>query len=673
VGVTLLVLGAVATSGGPAARAEPLELPGLHVEGPTWRPDNAFAIAWQGAPIDVVGYRFLNVPWAPEEVVAGTKVDSSMQLRIPSPPSGPLPPGEYLLEVWLWKRQPIGPHVRSSVVALRYDDAPPTAPEPSAPGGWLDGRSPIPITVAAPPASPLSGIAGYAASVSAHPGESPCADPGRCTAAEVDLPGGSSGGQLQLRQLPEGVDYLNVVAVSGSGLASAPSSVPIHVDGSPPAVAFAGIPAGWVDHPVAVTALATDPNAGMTLAGPNGPFTALAIDGGVPTVSLGDSAAAMVSGAGTHLVSGWARDALGNAGAPATAVTAAVRIDETRPSVDFAAAQRPDDPELIRVQVTDALSGPSAERGSIEVRPAGGTERFQPLPTAATATGLEARWSSDDFPRGSYEFRATGFDVAGNSTTSGRRADGSPMVLSNPVKIPAAIESGFGGAKLIWQHCHRVDGGRRCKREAITNFEARPALWTVPYGRPLHFGGILRTASGAPLGGKSVEIVETFAPGADSAQRRTTVISRTDGRFDARLVPGPSRRVEAFFSGTRTLTRGTGRPVTMAVRAGVRFRTSTSAARIGGDPVIFSGRLFAGEADVPRTGRPIQLQFRVPGGAWTEFRTVQTDRNGRFRYPYAFTDDDSRGVRFQFRAVSPEQSDFPYRPAASAPVAVTGY
>ena len=171
-----------------------------------------------------------------------------------------------------------------------------------------------------------TGVRGYAASVSARPGESPCANPSRCSEAELDLPAGVEGGQLQLRQLPEGVDYLNVVAVSGSGLASAPSSVPIHVDGSAPAVRFAGVPGGWVDHPVTVTAVAEDPYSGMAPAGPNGPFTALAIDGGVPTLSLGDNAAATVSGEGTHLVSGWARDALGKNGEAVVAYRTAVRL-----------------------------------------------------------------------------------------------------------------------------------------------------------------------------------------------------------------------------------------------------------------------------------------------------------------------------------------------------------
>jgi hypothetical protein len=51
---------------------------------------------------------------------------------------------------------------------------------------------------------------------------------------------------------------------------------------------------------------------------------------------------------------------------------------------------------------------------------------------------------------------------------------------------------------------------------------------------------------------------------------------------------------------------------------------------------------------------------------------VQTDVHGHFRYRYAFSDDDSRGIRFQFRAYAPAQNDWPYEPAASRPVFVTG-
>jgi hypothetical protein len=75
---------------------------------------------------------------------------------------------------------------------------------------------------------------------------------------------------------------------------------------------------------------------------------------------------------------------------------------------------------------------------------------------------------------------------------------------------------------------------------------------------------------------------------------------------------------------------------------------------------------------MPTEGRAVQLQFRLPGQAWSEFRTVRTNRRGRFRYAYRFADDDSRGVRFQFRAFVPAQAGWPFEPAGSLPVEVLG-
>ena len=127
-----------------------------------------------------------------------------------------------------------------------------------------------------------------------------------------------------------------------------------------------------------------------------------------------------------------------------------------------------------------------------------------------------------------------------------------------------------------------------------------------------------------------------------------------------------------MFPGNRTLTRAAARAVRLDVLGGVRMHASTATARIGGAPVVFSGRIGDLGAPIPSSGRPVQLQFRFPGSEWSEFRTVQTDPHGHFRYPYPFSDNDSRGVRFQFRAYAPAQYDWPYEPATSRPVFVTG-
>jgi 5-hydroxyisourate hydrolase-like protein (transthyretin family) len=104
----------------------------------------------------------------------------------------------------------------------------------------------------------------------------------------------------------------------------------------------------------------------------------------------------------------------------------------------------------------------------------------------------------------------------------------------------------------------------------------------------------------------------------------------------------------------------------------VRLRVSTTRVRVGGAPVVFRGRIVHPEARVPATGLPVELEFRLPGTSWAEFRTLQTDAAGRFSYPYSFSDDDSSGVRFLFRALVPATGDWAFAPATSRPLAVTG-
>jgi hypothetical protein len=194
----------------------------------------------------------------------------------------------------------------------------------------------------------------------------------------------------------------------------------------------------------------------------------------------------------------------------------------------------------------------------------------------------------------------------------------------------------------------------------------------VPYGRRVRIGGTLVTGSGAPLGGMPVRIVERFARGPGPAELASIVQTDSGGAFSIRLAPGPSREITATFVGGPTQARAATETLGLAVRSGVRLRTSSTVARVGGAPLVFTGAVEAAPGAIATGGKSVQLQFRLPGQAWTEFRTIQTDRHGRFRYAYRFSDDDSRGAVFQFRAFAPAQSDWPYEPAGSRPIAVRG-
>jgi hypothetical protein len=662
----------------PAAANDGITLTGLRVQGGNvWHTFNQFVVEWDPNPgtsfetfikYGVRGPGLVVLPGFPDQ----TADDSLNWAVLRVPPA----PGIYYLEAWIYRALAQEPNGPRSAVPLLFDDSRPPAPSVSAPA-WVAPETPVPIHVSPPTAPlPVSGIQGYAVSIDTAAGASPCARADRCAPAEVDLPVGLDDGATSLPAPAEGVSYVHAVAVSGSGMDSAtPATQPIGVDGTPPRVRLEGAPTGWAAGPVKVTAVASDPLSGMAAAGPGGPETAIAIDGGPPMLAPGSTASATVAGEGSHRVAYWGRDAVGNAGDGslpfAQPATTTVRIDETDPTVGFVAGD-PGDPERIEATVADRLSGPDADRGAIELRPAGSPGRFQPLPTEVRRDRLVARWNSDDFPRGAYEFRAVGYDAAGNSAASTLGADGAPLVLHNPVKGVARLPFGFGGGKLVFQRCARADGARRCHRTVVRSFAKRPASRALPCCHGALVGGRLIDAGGGPLAGQSIDVIETFPRGARTRTRTTAVTTDARGAFHAWLAPGPSRRVSAEFPGTHRLTRASGRQLRLRVRAGVRLRVSTARVRVGGAPVVFSGRIVHPEARIPATGLPVELEFRLPGTAWSEFRTLQTDSAGRFAYPYSFSDDDSAGVRFLFRAFVPATGNWAFAPATSRPLAVTG-
>jgi hypothetical protein len=601
-----------------------------------WQATNKFELdPWQvpGSSPGAVSakYRLLKPSGAPVGSVIERPANELIRyLEVP-----PVP-GAYRLEAWL--EDAGGAEIHRAGTNLRYDDVAPPPPVPQSPLGWIPGGEAAVLEVGHPTGPlPVSGLRGYAVSLDRGSGGGPCAIPTLCSAAETDLAGGVDDDSLSLGLLSEGTTYARVVAVSGAGVPSQVRSATFRVDATPPSISLTGIPGGWSNGPVRIAALAQDPLSGMAAAGPAGPYTAISVDGGAPAAAPGDMAVAWVSGSGTHAVHPFARDAAGNLTdseeTTSPAKEAVVRIDEDPPRVAFAAGQDPADPERIEALVSDELSGPDESRGSIAVRLAGTRARFEELPTRVGAGRLVARWDSDSYPPGKYEFLATGFDAAGNAGSGTNRVHGGRMVLVNPLKTPVSLTAKLADGRL---------------------------------------GGRLRRVGGGAVGGQRVAVVETFAVGSEPQQRTSFRTTDANGAFSLRLAPGPSRDVVAYFAGTPTLTRSSSATAHLDNASGVRLRASTATARVGGKPVVFSGALAARGARGAVEGLPVELQFRYPGAGWRGFRTVEADRRGRFRYAYRFSDDDSRGVHFKFRAHVKGREGWPYEPGTSRPVTVTG-
>lgn len=655
--ILIPVLAVVATfavaipAAGGATDFRPLE---LSIDGgeESWHAESSFAVRWSNPPgVAAVHYRLLDPSGqvSLSEARIGWATTAIQQLTVPQAP------GAYIAEVWL--EDSAGNEGSPVAARLRFDESPPGHVDPLPPAVWIS-RTGFPFTIhlSRPPGpQPLSGIRGYAVSVDPAVDGEPCAGAFACGESETDLRAGIEGDSLAIAELPEGTSYVHAVAVSGSGMRSAVAgSAIVRVDKTDPVTRLSGAAGGWSDRPLALTATATDGGSGMTATGVGPtPFTAIRVDGGSPTVAAGDITATSVIGSGVHTVAYYGRDAAGNVDdggssngrpnrAPATTV---VRIDRDAPGLAFSNAQDPADPERIEVRSFDALSGIDPARGGISVRPVGSSGRFEALPTQAFGTTLVARWDSEACPPGEYEFRATAYDLAGNSASTLSRAGGTAMRLRSPLKVATTLLAGLGR--------NRASG-------------------TVAYGHGAPYTGLLIGGRRTPLAGMPVRIVERFAAGAEPRERESTVRTGPGGGFSVRLTPGPSREIVAIAPPTATLQGSRSRTTSLSVRGRVHLGVSSPVAKVGGRPIVFRGKIASAGAEMPADGSAVQLQFRLPDLTWSEFRTVRTDRRGRFRYAYRFTDDDSRGAHFQFRALIPAQAGWPFEPAGSLPVAVLG-
>jgi hypothetical protein len=319
-----------------------------------------------------------------------------------------------------------------------------------------------------------------------------------------------------------------------------------------------------------------------------------------------------------------------------------IRVDNTPPSAAFANAQLTDDPELIRALVADAHSGVAS--GRISFRAAGGDE-WQPLPTQVVGGELRARVDSAAYPPGPYEFRAEATDIAGNRGETVEREDGSPMVLSFPLR---------SGVNL---HARIEPGG-----------QSRVKL---RYGRSVRAAGRLVARDGTPLADREITVEERFGRGALIDHRVRRVRTDERGRWRSRLPAGPSRMVRAHFDGdTRYLAREASAG-SLAVRSRVRFKTSRRKVRQG-SRVAFGGRIARRGARIPNGGKLLELQVRERPGRWSTVREAfRTGPRGRYRLRYRFGRFYQRNVRFRFRVKVAREGNWPYRASSSRSRSVT--
>jgi hypothetical protein len=315
-----------------------------------------------------------------------------------------------------------------------------------------------------------------------------------------------------------------------------------------------------------------------------------------------------------------------------------VFVDNVPPRIAFANSQNLNDPELIRVPISDATSG--VRWGQIFYRQVGRAS-WRPIETRLKSGELRARVDSTIDPPGDYEFMARATDVAGNAAQTTRRTNGEAMVLRFPLKSRVRLNA------------HLAPGGSR--------------RLTVGYGQRAKVAGRLLDASGRPLANQDVTVTEYFGAGALIDRRVRTVRTDSDGLWGERLPAGPTRWVRATFDGTARYLADRAQAGTLRVKTRATFHLSRKRVREG-RRVIFRGRIAHYAARIPAGGKLIELQVK-DGSQWHTVRHVfSTGSSGRYRMRYRFARFYTSNVAYRFRVKVLREGGWPYKaPVTSHP------
>jgi hypothetical protein len=350
----------------------------------------------------------------------------------------------------------------------------------------------------------------------------------------------------------------------------------------------------------------------------------------------------------------WREDQAGNVQPDNASAPAKLRYDPDPPQIAFE-PPAPSDPTRVALAVKEEVSGLAT--GRIEMGKEG-SGVWRDLPVQRQGGDLVGRVDDSKLEAGRYLVRASVSDQAGNQAATDRRADGSPMVLTLPLRIRSEMRSGIAKKRLV-RIVVRRHGKRRKVRRRVTRLVDRAR---VRLGRVVRISGRLADAGGRPLVGQTVYV---GGRGETEAEHFVgTVTTNSRGKYSYLARASRNAVFRFVYLGTATVL-----PVQREVTLLVPARTTLRAGRhrvLNGQSVTFRGRLRS--MPIPPGGKLVELQVRLTGH-WQTFRTVLTDGQGRWSVSYKFR--RTVGVqRYNFRARLPREAGYPFQSGRSRTVAV---
>ncbi|HEX4009042.1 MAG TPA: hypothetical protein VHX62_03490 [Solirubrobacteraceae bacterium] len=187
----------------------------------------------------------------------------------------------------------------------------------------------------------------------------------------------------------------------------------------------------------------------------------------------------------------------------------------------------------------------------------------------------------------------------------------------------------------------------------------------VGHDRATTVDGWIGTDAGVAIAGQTVDIYTAADNGRHNFHLATTTTTAADGGWTARIGPGPSRVIEAYYPGAATIQAAQSAPVTLTVPAKIVLLRITPHRVAWGQTVRILGRLQGGY--FPPGGALVRLRIGE-GNAYTTYGVAEHvgGHHGLFSTTYTFGAGDPSTYRsFWFELATLPMGDYPYAPANS--------
>jgi hypothetical protein len=195
---------------------------------------------------------------------------------------------------------------------------------------------------------------------------------------------------------------------------------------------------------------------------------------------------------------------------------------------------------------------------------------------------------------------------------------------------------------------------------------ARSTTLTSAFEKTQTITGRLTGPSGSPIADATIDLNVRKSYGGAPLIALGSATTNAQGDFSFHLgKQSSSQRIELSYSPTLG-----GQPVvsqTLVLRVPAALKLNVTPGSVGaGETIRLQGRILG--TPIPPGGKQVVLEARSQGSRWLQFLVVRSGRSGRFKGAHRFRLPGP--VRYWFRAICPEEADFPFATGSSNQVTV---